>query len=368
MVGDAGLDKGLLPLGVVDGVGIELGLQTHTAAEAVGDSVLALLALQEVAAVELDTAAIRLHGHGTAGNGIGKHGAGIGVDFKIVVIAVLQLQGEVILPNIPADGLGGTEVHGRAFHLGQLAGGDGVGIGSGEVTGGHTKDLIQRTLRLVMTGQVEVAVVGHIEHGVLVTDAVVDDLQGAGSFQRVGHMDHRVAGVALVAVGAVKAQLNAALGMADHLPEPVFVAIGAAVEAVFAVVIDGQLIGLAVHGEGCAADTVGIAAHDGAEVGGAGGIFLGGIEAQDHICHIAGSIGYQQLDDGSAVVRNFRGETAAGDGVQVCLLSVGTLAKKLFHSWLSFDVKSIAGIFLVPLYTRQKRFSIFLSHHRKKKQ
>ena len=279
VVGGAGFDEGLLPLGVVDGVGIELGLQTHTAAEAVADSVLALLAVQEVAAVELDTAAIRLHGHGAAGNGIGKHGAGIGVDLEIVVIAVLQLQSEVIFPNIPADGLGCTEIHGRAFHLRQLAGGDGVGIGSGEVTGGHTKELIQRTLRLVVTGQVEVAVIGHVEHGILVADAVVDDLQRAGSFQRVGHMDHRVTGVALVAVGAVKAQLNAVFRVADHLPQAILVAIGAAVEAVFAVVIDRQLISLSVHGEGSSADTVGIAAYDGAEVGGAGGIFLRGIKA-----------------------------------------------------------------------------------------
>ena len=62
----AGLGEGLHPLGVIHRVGIELGLQGDTATVAVGNTILALIPFQEVAAVELNTNAVGVHAHGTA--------------------------------------------------------------------------------------------------------------------------------------------------------------------------------------------------------------------------------------------------------------------------------------------------------------
>lgn len=101
--------EGLGPLGVVECVGIELGLQSDTAVPAVVDAALAGL-VQEIAGIELDAGAIGVDRHGAAGDGVGKIGAGVAKDFEIVVIAALQVQRFIMRSDILTDGLGGAKI------------------------------------------------------------------------------------------------------------------------------------------------------------------------------------------------------------------------------------------------------------------
>ena len=107
------LGNGLGPFGVVEGIGVELGLQGNAGALAVIDAALAGF-VQEIAGIELDAGAVGIDCHGASGNGVLKNGAGIAEDLPVVVIAALELQGFVVLVDVPADGLGTAEIHGAA--------------------------------------------------------------------------------------------------------------------------------------------------------------------------------------------------------------------------------------------------------------
>lgn len=121
------LGDGLGPVGVVQAVGIELGLQCHAGALAVEHAALALF-VQVVAGIELDAGAVGIHRHGTAGNRIGKLGTGIAEDFPVVIVAPLQVQGFIVSTDVPTDGLGETEIHRGTLHTPQFPSGDAFGI------------------------------------------------------------------------------------------------------------------------------------------------------------------------------------------------------------------------------------------------
>ena len=205
MIGGSGWGEGLEPVGMIDGVGVVLGLQSDSAALAVVDAALAGI-LQEVACVELDAGQIGEDIHGAAGDGIVEGGAGIAEDLKVVVVAALEVQRFVVGFNIPADGFGGTEVHGSTLYAAGLTGGDAFSVGGGEETGGQGQDLIHGGIGFIVAGQVKVTVVGQVENSILVTDAVIGDAQGIVGADGIGDGDGGVAGVTLVAVGAEQAE------------------------------------------------------------------------------------------------------------------------------------------------------------------
>ena len=91
VVGLACLEEGLRPFRMVDGVGIELGLQGHTAALAVVGALLALF-VQEITGVKLDAGAVGGDGHDPAGFRIFQNCAGVAENLKIMVIATLEVQ------------------------------------------------------------------------------------------------------------------------------------------------------------------------------------------------------------------------------------------------------------------------------------
>ena len=109
----SGLHNGLGPFGVVEAVGVELGLQGDAGALAVVDAVFALL-VQVIACVELNARAVWVDFHGSAGNRVGQDGAGVAVYFPVVIVATLQVQRLVVHADVPADGLCSAEVHGVA--------------------------------------------------------------------------------------------------------------------------------------------------------------------------------------------------------------------------------------------------------------
>ena len=64
-----GPGEGLGPFGMVDGIGVELGLQRNAGALAVMDTALAGF-IQKITSIELNAGAIRMDSHGAAGTGI----------------------------------------------------------------------------------------------------------------------------------------------------------------------------------------------------------------------------------------------------------------------------------------------------------
>ena len=187
----------------MQGIGIELGLQRHAAALAVIDTALAVF-VQEVAGVELDAGAVGVDRHGPAGDGIVEDGTGIAEDLPVVVIAALELQRLIVHADVLGNGLGAAEIHGGARHTSQLAGGDILGIIGIEEPAGDGQQLLHGGVGLFVTCQVEIAVVGEVEHRIPVGDGIIDDVQAAVVIQGVSHIHGGIAGVALISMGAVK--------------------------------------------------------------------------------------------------------------------------------------------------------------------
>ena len=139
----------LRPLGVMDGIGIILGLQTNTATAGIGNALLARI-IHEITGIELDAGTIGHHLHGTAGNRIRQGCAGIACKNKVMVITILQMQRLIIHQNISAYDLGRTEIHRRSHYTAQFTGGNALCICYGKELRIDGKDLLQSTLRMFM--------------------------------------------------------------------------------------------------------------------------------------------------------------------------------------------------------------------------
>ena len=258
---------------MIGGIGIILGLEGDALALLVHRAALAGLVGDIVGGVDLHAGQIRVDLHGNVGL-IGCQLGHLGqlaavVQAPVVVIAVAEDQGLEVLTDVPAHFLPGAEVHGRALHRGDLAGGDGVGIGGGVEIGIHPDGVLQDGTG-VMAVQVEVAVVGVVDDGIRLGDAVVVDADGVVLGQGVGDVHIQRAGVALVAVGAVDGEGDGILAHGLDVPDPEGLEIQTGVEIIGAVV-DIELILHAVQHKMAAGDAVGVAAHGGAEEGAAGG-------------------------------------------------------------------------------------------------
>ena len=113
-----------------------------------------------------------------------------------------------------------------------------------------------------LAGEVAVRVVGEVDDRGLVGGGLVVDAPVAVPVERVGDLRPQRAGVAHLAVDARVVQVQAdvgARGEALDVPHLLVEALGAAVQAVHAVV-DGELVRLAVQGELALGDAVAVAA------------------------------------------------------------------------------------------------------------
>ena len=331
----AGFRNGLRPLGVVQAVGIELGLQGRAGAFAVVYTVLALF-IQEIAGVELDAGAVGVNGHAPSGNRVGKGGAGIAEDFPVVVIAALQLQRLVVRADVLTDGLGGAEIHGRPRNAAQFTGGDIFGIIGVEETAGDGQKLIHGGIRLFVAGQIEIAVVGEIEDGILVAGGIVHDVQAILLVQRIGHPDNGIARETLVAVGAVQFQSDGGPGVRYRRPHPLEEEVRAGVQVVSALV-GSQAVRFTAQFKGGALQTVGVAANGSAQCRAVGGaVAVAVIIAQDHVRKLTVPVGDQQADKGCTVIGDRCGEAATGYCVQGSGFSGGQNAESFFHENGSF--------------------------------
>lgn len=329
VVGLTSLGERLRPLGVVHGIGVELGFQSHAAALAIVNAALAGF-VQEVSCIELNARAVGVHSHGASGAGILQHGAGAAEDLPVVVIAALQVQGLIVGANVPADGLGDAEVHGGTGNAALFAGGDVLGIIGGEEPSGDGQQLIHGAVRLLLACQIEIGVVGQIEHGVLVRNGIIDDVQPVGGIQLVGDPDHRIAGEALIHVGAIQPEGDGGIGDILRSPQAGVVAIGAGVEIV-ALFVGGQGDRIAVQAEAGSLYTVGISAHGCAQVGGAAQIAFCIVIAQSHVRDIALGVRDHHADQGCPKICAGCRDAATGYGVEICFLPIGQSAENCFH-------------------------------------
>ena len=238
-----GPGDGLGPLGMVERIRIILGLQCNTAALTIVNTVLAGF-VQEIAGVELNTGAIGVNRHGPAGNGVGQGGAGIAENFPVVIIAALQLQGFIICLNILPHSLGAAEIHRRALHIPKLPGGNILSIIGIEEPAGNGQQLRSSGTGFLVTCQIEIAVVGHVENGVLIADRIINDMQTAGCIQPVGYMDDGITGETLVTVGAAQPEGDEICFLRHGFPQPQMEEVGAAVQIVVAFVGGQAALGL----------------------------------------------------------------------------------------------------------------------------
>src|SRR5699024_1744401 len=117
-----------------------------------------------------------------------------------------------------------------------------------------------------LAGQVGVGVTGQVDRRGGIGGRLVVDLERVVVGQRVGDGDGEGAGVALLAVRAGVAEGDAGVGRVRGRPDELVEAAFATVERV-GVVVDGQVIGLAVQLEMAVGDPVAVATDDAAEVG-----------------------------------------------------------------------------------------------------
>ena len=324
-----GFGNGLWPFGMVEGIGIILGLQADAAALCTLPTALSG-SVQEITGIELHTGAVGVDRHGTAGVGILQIGAGVAENLKIVVIAALELQRFVIRIDVPADGLGAAEIHGGTLHPSQFAGGDAFCITGVEEPGGEGQQLLHGGIHLFLACQIEVAVVGEIEHGIPVGNGIIHDVQTAAVVQAVGDLDGGLSGETLVSGGADELQCDGFFRVGKDRPEAGMVAVRAGMEVVGAFV-GCQPDGHISQGEGAACDAVGAAAHGGTQEAAALPVTVGIVAAQYHVCHLSPGIGYVQVHQGGTVVSDGGSELAAGYGVQEGFFSGRQNAERFLH-------------------------------------
>ena len=322
---------------MVGRIGKHARLQADGVALAIGAAVLADEgAVQEVAGIELDARRGDADFHHPARHGIfhdrgGAQRARLAVDDEIVVIAaaIADLLVAAIADAV-AHPVRGAEIERGARHRSPLAGGNQGGTDRGEA-GGVQRDHIAHHVARVIARQVEIAVVGQVQHRGLAGRGFVLQPQLVVFVQCVGRGDLELAGKAFLAIGADVAQHHLRVrpaGDGVDLPHPLVEAPKAPMQRVRPV-IGGERIGLAVQGELALGNAVGIASHRRAEIVGMAEIFLGTVIAQGDVGLVTGLVGHdQRLQRGAKGHDLRRHAVPVGQGHRLDLRAVGQLPER----------------------------------------
>ena len=193
---------------------------------------------------------------------------------------------------------------------------------------------------LPLAGQIEEGVIGDVDHGGLVGDGLVGDLQLLVVRHRVDDGERRVARVALFTVledvGEADAPIVDLLGVPDAE-----VAAPAAVQVIGAVV-HGQLVFLPVQREAALRDAVGVAADDGTVRGPPGHVLIHGLVAEHHVAELPALVRHQDLDDLGALVGDLHDHARTVlQHVEIGGPGIDLLLKRLS---LDFDVRLRLGL------------------------
>nr|WP_254453605.1 hypothetical protein [Siccirubricoccus sp. G192] len=263
-----------------------LGFQAEPGVAAERPAVAAVArAVQEIAAVELQSrlGGQHLHreaGHRKPGGEAQPHRVRGAVEHEIMVVAAGDPQLRIGLADARADAAGCQEIEGRAGHRTQLPGRDQGRIHGREASGGKGERMVQD---VAAAGQVEVAVVGEVEHGRPAGAGLIVDRERAIPCQRIAHRNPQRAGEALVAVRAeMREGQRTAARLRRRLPQRPVEALRPAMQRIRRVVHRDPVV-LALQREAAIGDAVGEAADGGAEIAVIGQVFGGGGETQHHL-------------------------------------------------------------------------------------
>ncbi len=160
-----------------------------------------------------------------------------------------------------------TEVEGRARDRPDLASGDKACVDRCVGFGGYGQQMTKGTTRRPLPRQIEDSVIGEVNDGRLARRRLETDGEPAAFIERVADAGIERAGITRLAIRTAVGEddlgpWSAADG--HDLPQLLVKPLAPAVERI-ALVIERQLIGLAIHGELAPADAVGIAADRAAE-------------------------------------------------------------------------------------------------------
>ena len=169
-------------------------------------------AVQKIPRVELYSRLCGQNFQYAAGAGIGnarrqRQAVARAIQNKVVVVAPAEFNLLVIGVDARPNGCGLAEVKWSAFDLPQFAGGNQRVVHRSEPVGVDL-NLVLQDVALALAGEIEVRVVGEIQHRVFVGGRGVVDLQLVRVGQRVGHFRGQLARIALLAIRADVGQLQ----------------------------------------------------------------------------------------------------------------------------------------------------------------
>ncbi|VVT19327.1 hypothetical protein SPHINGO391_460096 [Sphingomonas aurantiaca] len=234
-------------------------------------------------------------------------------EIMVVAMAIADLLVAAVADPL-ADDAAATEIeHGAGDGL-QRAGRDQRFADRGDRLGGDRQPVAIGARRRSFAAQIEDRVVGHVDDRRLVGLRVIADAEIAGFVERVRHRDVKRAGIARIAVGAAMAEHQrrggAALGRDDR-PGDLVEAVAAAVQRI-GLVVERELIGLAVEREAATRDPVGVAADRHAEEVGMIDIGSEVVIAEHDVGDLAVAVGAHQRLQRRAV-----GQDPCGHAVRV---------------------------------------------------
>ena len=181
-----------------------LGLEAEPATALVGDPALAdVVAVEEVAAIELDPGLGGEHVHHPAGLRLADRrrecqAVGVAVDDVIVVIARSKSELLVLLFNPGPDGRRLAEIQRRAVKRGDLANGNRGRVNRRVLAGVDRQYMVENRAGTAVL-EVEVGMVGQVDDGWLVSAGLVVDPQLVAVGPRVRHGSFQRTGIALFA-------------------------------------------------------------------------------------------------------------------------------------------------------------------------
>ena len=327
MEGLSGAENAGGPVGMVNAVGIMLGFQAECCAVGVFLTALSCSGTGEIGGIELYTGLIGEDGHDDPGLVAHGHCRRRSADNIIRVVTTAALHTGLLGVDPISDGVHGAEVHGSTFYGNNVTGGQAGFVSQME---GLCMDLhpVSVDAAGAVAVEIEVAVVGQIQNGVLITFGLVTQLQ---SVALPGHGDGylQIAGIAFLPMGGQAGEHHGVTFLAAAPYDPVKADL-AAVDMVGAVV-GAERIGLSVQIKRSAGNTIGKASNGGAKATVMGGVFIQGIVTEHHVHRLAIPVRHEDGPDGHAVVQYLSLQTGAiGQSPAKYLCAVRQSSKGLF--------------------------------------
>ena len=181
-----------------------------------------------------------------------------------------------------------------------------------------------------MACQVEVAVVCHVDNGILIAASLIVDFYGVLIGQGIRNGHFKVSRESLVSVRAHQNEGNGAVIRLFYVPEAVIVSVRAAVQVVV-VLIFCQLVCFSVQFKCWSRDTVSVSSDGGSKMASVGLIAGYGVKSKDNVSLLSILIRNENRYQMCAVIgyADFH-SVFIGERVEQCFFSVFCCSKTLF--------------------------------------